>query len=353
MKTKVVTYMCFLANSAMRNRVFNTAILMVFLLGHAYEPLRLVAGISAPVNVVDFGVKGDGVADDTAGLQAAIASACSGPLNLHIPAGKFLISGTLSLCTGLHLWGDSSQSSLFIKTRPGPAFLINGTKYIVIEHINISGGTGGDASSHGISMTVGAFSVFIRDIYVSGMAGNGIDLNHTIHVSISESKLTGNMGDGLSSQIGSTLTVEHCYLNENLGNGMTVNTQNARYIADVFESNSGYGAVLGGSGIFEGNYFEANTLKALSVGGDDYLIAGNLIFGDMELARGAYNITVESNHFGTPSPGSYNILISSGTREILVALNLGTIFQEPGARNVTVGGPGGSRSPLSPPPGKK
>jgi hypothetical protein len=89
------------------------------------------------------------------------------------------------------------------------------------------------------------------------------------------------------------------------------------------------------------------------VGGDDYLIAGNLIFGDMELARGAYNITVESNHFGTPSPGSYNILISSGTREILVALNLGTIFQEPGARNVTVGGPGGSRSPLSPPPGKK
>tara|TARA_R110000803_G_scaffold54770_1_gene111563 strand:- start:209 stop:1639 length:1431 start_codon:yes stop_codon:yes gene_type:complete len=50
----------------------------------------------ASVNVLDFGAVGDGAADDTAAIQAAIDSVCNaGGGEVHLPRGTYLISSTL------------------------------------------------------------------------------------------------------------------------------------------------------------------------------------------------------------------------------------------------------------------
>lgn len=50
----------------------------------------------APVNVRSFGAKGDGVADDTAAIQAAIDAGATGGY-VRAPAGTYLLSASLQL----------------------------------------------------------------------------------------------------------------------------------------------------------------------------------------------------------------------------------------------------------------
>jgi hypothetical protein len=65
-------------------------------------------GIGATVK--DFGVIGNGVADDTAAIQAAINAAIAGKFSLYIPAGAYRITDTLSFVNadGLMFYGDGS-----------------------------------------------------------------------------------------------------------------------------------------------------------------------------------------------------------------------------------------------------
>jgi hypothetical protein len=48
------------------------------------------------ISVVDFGAVGDGVADDTAAIQAALDFAESESTAIYIPAGKYLCSSALT-----------------------------------------------------------------------------------------------------------------------------------------------------------------------------------------------------------------------------------------------------------------
>jgi hypothetical protein len=268
---------------------------------------------------------------NTPAVLMAVAAACGGPLSLHVPAGAFLISETLNLCSGLHLWGESVESSRFLKDNAGPALSISGVRDLVLEHLAVAGGRGMDGTSDGIPVT-GAFAVSLHNVLVQGLAGNGVAIANSVHVRIAESKLSGNRGAGLTSASGTTLTVEHWYLSANGGNAMAVTTQNSRYTTTVFEENGGYGAVVGGSGLFLGNYFEQNTQKALRVTGSSYLIAGNLIFSEMELIDASAN-TIEANHFGSVQEGQNQILLDGNSNDNWIGTNTATAILNLGARN--------------------
>lgn len=319
----------------MINRLLFISFLAFSLADYSRTPLTLFAETSSAVRLEDFGVTGDGVSDDTASVVAAIAAACQGPHSLRIPAGTFLISDTLALCTGLHLSGESSHSSRLVKTNAGPVLSMDTVKNIIVERIAIQGGGHGDGTSHGVTIARSS-SISLRDVVVTLMAGNGVHLSRVVHVNILDSKISGNQGDGLYSESGGTVTVERCYINSNKGNGMTAaGTQNSRYIAVVFEENSGYGAVLGGTGVFLGNYFEANKNKALRVTNCCYLIAGNMLLGaEMEVVNSTNN-TIVANQFGTVPVGRYHILLDSRSNDNWIGNNRGaTEIQDLGARNV-------------------
>lgn len=63
------------------------------------------AGFSA----ADFGAKGDGVADDTAAISKALAAVGSDGGVVHLPAGKYRITGSLSVPQGTTLLGEGAR----------------------------------------------------------------------------------------------------------------------------------------------------------------------------------------------------------------------------------------------------
>lgn len=75
--------------------------------------------VSPNPNVCMFGAKGDGIADDTAAIQAAFdayktanGSIPSTGMTIHVPTGTYLVTSSLSMWSGQRLVGDGSSSIL-------------------------------------------------------------------------------------------------------------------------------------------------------------------------------------------------------------------------------------------------
>ena len=87
--------------------------LIGFINGGSGSVLRTVSNkLSEFVSVKDFGAKGDGVTDDTAAFNAAIAYAkLSGKNNIYVPAGAYNISSrlTISNMSGFCIFGDGAN----------------------------------------------------------------------------------------------------------------------------------------------------------------------------------------------------------------------------------------------------
>jgi hypothetical protein len=110
------------------------------------------------VSVKDFGAVGDGVADDTAAIQAAINS---GAAKIYLPAGTYKITAALSVTTSAVLFvGDGAAKTFILQTSAtADGIYFNHSSYLV-------GGGVQDLSIH-------AGSLFNTN---TGSTGNGIRL---------------------------------------------------------------------------------------------------------------------------------------------------------------------------------
>lgn len=118
----------------------------------------------APINVLDLGAVGDGVADDTTALQAALTLAETTATPIYIPTGVYRVTSGLvysdtAYGKGLQLYGDGMYQSV-IK--------MDANSQIVFTIKHASGGGGENYTSHGNVSNIG-FTQFGGRTGVTGL----------------------------------------------------------------------------------------------------------------------------------------------------------------------------------------
>ncbi|MCB9960258.1 MAG: hypothetical protein H6843_16805 [Rhodospirillaceae bacterium] len=95
------------------------------------------AKLQDAVSVKDFGAVGDGATDDTPAFLAALAGAAA----VEVPAGRYRLTGTLTLSEGQSLWGRGEASVLAMETAL-PLLVLSGG-YNSLHHLRLEGGSVG------------------------------------------------------------------------------------------------------------------------------------------------------------------------------------------------------------------
>jgi hypothetical protein len=118
------------------------------------------------VSVKDFGAVGDGVADDTAAIQAALATGTS----VRFPSGTYLVTETLSPSSNTSLIGTDGFQRCKIKLNYTSAsrstVSIDNKVDVVIKGLTLEGGRGGlNTAGNCVIVRNNAVDIFIQDCY--------------------------------------------------------------------------------------------------------------------------------------------------------------------------------------------
>jgi hypothetical protein len=131
------------------------------------------------VSVMDYGVKGDGITDDSVGIQAAIADAYAKGYTLRFPAKTFNFGTTLTIPGRLHIQGSGKERTILAYTGSGVGITTstaNTRQYDwSITDLTLSTSTGtigldADSVSYG----------FYRGVRVAGWSDAGVVIRSTV-----------------------------------------------------------------------------------------------------------------------------------------------------------------------------
>jgi Pectate lyase superfamily protein len=140
-------------------------------------PSPAEAEAEVPLRPADFGAVGDGVADDTAAVQALLDASSASGREARLPAGTYRCTASLLVSTGLDLHlEEGARLSKDWATAPGVAraFLRNADFAVRADGVRVTGpGSIGarDHSRTGVVMAVFGDDVRLSDITVSTYAG--------------------------------------------------------------------------------------------------------------------------------------------------------------------------------------
>lgn len=168
--------------------------------GGARQTARVVD--PAVVNVKDFGAAGDGVADDTAAVQAAIDACPAGGGIVLVPPGVYALSAALNLRPRVAIQGAGSASRLSARTTGMDVlrYLAAASQAVDISIADLEIECGTTAQVSGIVMRF-ARSVTIRDVTFSGCLFT-VSLDRCRSVNISDC-----LSRGLPNLKGGTLRI--------------------------------------------------------------------------------------------------------------------------------------------------
>ena len=131
----------------------------------------------ALVNVLDYGAVGNGVADDTAAIQAALASLdTSGGrgATLFLPVGAYLITAKITVPARVKIIGAGPLSTIVNTTFAGAAFELDGISDAGVSDLRI--GFGPSASIIGINIKTTSAScqrLIFRNLFIAGASVAG------------------------------------------------------------------------------------------------------------------------------------------------------------------------------------
>jgi len=222
------------------------------------------------ISVKDFGAVGDGVANDTAAIQAAVNHAISQNVELHFPAGTYHVSSPIQwagrlVMRGAPGWGSGAPKIVAVAAIN--AILqgsVNPLDYAVTRWSCISNiafvcnGAGGSAA-YGIQGAT-AFSTF-ENLYVQGATSsaiqvfsaidsdfrglwlsynnNGLDLRGICNqCSIVQCKMSLNSGFGLRIQASAGILVSGCLIESNERAGIYLMSVRGFHITGCYFGNT-------------------------------------------------------------------------------------------------------------------
>lgn len=172
----------------------------------------------ACANVLDYGAVGDGVADDTAAIQAAVDAASS----IYFPDGTYLITAAIEIPNNRVLHGESRQGAIITRldgtpqTIDGvvsgvPILYIGGT-WVDIENLTLTGivtdTTAVRFSNLGANSHINFTHVDINYCYYAFVETQGFFMTsfNNINVAQVENAFTFNSNNGKTS-----ITMNNCY----------------------------------------------------------------------------------------------------------------------------------------------
>lgn len=168
--------------------------LAVFVASACIYPQHLFA------SVIDFGAKGNGVADDTSAIQRTIDQSS----HVYFPPGKYLHTG-INVPKGRSLIGSTWNSTeLYLKDQANPAagVTLEGPK-IRIENMAINGNRQQNLNCDGIAVRDNAQIHFVTlsNLMINNFGGTGVVLNNANMAHIQNCSIT---RCGIGVKIGSS-----------------------------------------------------------------------------------------------------------------------------------------------------
>ena len=175
-----------------------------------------------------FGATGDGVADDTQAIKAAIQSLSDLNPVLYFPPGTYLVTEDIELRDNLTVKGAGSSS--VIKRAPNDetnyrVFRCRDVFNVVISGLTVQGDkyehTGAEGEWGNCISLEGVTNVTIERCYVMNGWGDGIYIGGEVlqnqYVTIRDTKIIGNRRNGISVINVYDLTIDGCTISDTTG----------------------------------------------------------------------------------------------------------------------------------------
>ncbi len=162
------------------------------------------AKLEESVSVLDFGAVGDGVADDTAAIQAAIDSVnAAGGGNVIAPEGTYLCSSALTLKNNVILNGNGPKATIlqFTSSASNGIEISDNTSKTGILNLKLYASAGSTGAGVYNASTTQACREFILDQYEIEGFLKSVRLSFGINIKIGQGRMIGQ-GKAVSGGIG-------------------------------------------------------------------------------------------------------------------------------------------------------
>lgn len=241
-------------------------------------------------NVKDYGAIGDGVANDSTAIQAAINAAKAVQGTVFLPPGLYLIgTTTLYLTTtgatggdpvSIKIIGAGTEASTIRYTGSGTAIssgtTINGGESIVIEDLTIIG-NGSTGSARGLHLKRYWHASSIRNVRIESFAGTGLHLHRCFALVVDSCTILNNGGYGVRFDNNNAGTIQNSRINLNALGGVW-----AGYSDSVTGDFDEIGTAQAGGSIIASN-IQDNAGPGITFNrvSDGFLVAGCFIEANM------------------------------------------------------------------------
>lgn len=304
-----------------------------------------LANLLGWINVMapPYGAKGDGVTDDTAAIQAAIAASAPGG-TVYFPAGTYVISSALTVSGSTRLTGDGVGAAAIQQTSATANGIVGSNiSALVISDLLLYGPSSG--TGVGVSLTLTGSSptsyVSLRNVRVRHFGSDGINIADPIVCRFDNvvSDMNGghgfNLGSSTGGSGGTSLSLTACYALGNAQAGYYLNRLQYTNLAGCAADSNGTGYYLNQcvEVALTGCGTESNQVNTAPYVGDGFVV------------NGGYGITLASCFVYANPAISY--WVTGGATKVLL-LGVGDNGPVTGATNSIKVDSGSSATVISP-----